>query len=57
MSDFDREQPLTDEQIMELDPAQAIQILMEREGISEAEARELYQTIADRADEDEKGSA
>ena len=57
MSDFDREQPLTDEQILNLDPAQAIQILMERDGISEAEARELYQTIADRADEDEKGSA
>ena len=57
MSDFDREQPLTDEQILELDPAEAIQVLIEREGISEAEARELYQAIADRADEDEKGPA
>ena len=56
MSDFDRDQPLTDEQILELDPAEAIQILIERENISEAEARELYQAIADRADEDEKGS-
>ena len=57
MSNFDREQPLTDEQILELDPAEAIQILIEREGISEAEARELYQAIAGRADEDEKGPA
>ena len=57
MSDFNREQPLTDEQILELDPAEAIQILIEREGISEAEAHELYQAIAGRADEDEKGPA
>ena len=54
MSEFDRDQPVTDQQILEMEPEDAIRFLVESQGLTEAEAREAYEAIIDRAEEGEE---
>jgi hypothetical protein len=49
MTNFDRHQPFSDEQILQMDVQDAIAALMQSEGLSAEEARELYDRIAEAA--------
>ncbi len=54
MSQFDRDQPVTDQEILEMAPEEAIRFLIESQGLTEAEAREAYEAIVARAEEDDE---
>ena len=54
MSQFDRDQPVTDQEILEMEPEEAIRFLIESQGLTEAEAREAYEAIVARAEEDDE---
>ena len=57
MSQFDRDQPVTDQQILEMEPEDAIRFLVESQGLTQAEAREAYEAIMDRAEEEDEDEA
>ena len=54
MSQFDRDQPVTDQEILEMAPEEAIRFLIESQGLTEAEARQAYEAIVDRAEEEDE---